>query len=293
VNLDKSNPFAPSAIGAEKRCVAWRPDSSDKLTQPLHWRKPRRVFVNSMSDLFHESFSFEYIAQCFAVMAKAYWHTYQVLTKRTERAIEFMKYAAGGNHVWSRSQMLSFPTWEISLALHGGRDIRWPLPNVWFGTSISTQADADANLPLLFQIPAAIRYVSAEPLIELVDFDRYGWLDPRSTCIACEIAYASGAGDDHGRKHTHDGIDWLIVGGESGPGARPCNVEWIRSIIAQCKAADVPVFVKQLGRQPIIDVRDDRTISGWRKRALADRKGGDIEEWPEDLRVRQFPEGSR
>jgi len=270
VNLDKSNPFAPSAIGAEKRCVAWRPDSSDKLTQPLHWRKPRRVFVNPMSDLFHELFSFEYIAQCFAVMAKAYWHTYQVLTKRTERAIEFMKYAAGGNHVWSRSQMLSFPTWEMSLALHGGRDIGWPLPNVWFGTSISTQADAYLNLPLLVQIPAAIRFVSLEPLLEHVWLGRFA-TPPNAT----------------------GPIDWVIVGGESGPGARPCNVEWIRSIIAQCKAADVPVFVKQLGRQPIIDVRDDRTISGWRKRALADRKGGDIEEWPEDLRVRQFPEGSR
>ena len=141
---------------------------------------------------------------------------------------------------------------------------------MWFGTSISTQADAYLNLPLLVQIPAAIRFVSLEPLLEHVGLGRFA-TPPNAT----------------------GPIDWVIVGGESGPGARPCNVEWIRSIIAQCKAADVPVFVKQLGRQPIIDVRDDRTISGWRKRALADRKGGDIEEWPEDLRVRQFPEGSR
>lgn len=320
----------------------------NQLTLPLKWKKPRRIFVDSMSDLFHEAFPFEYIAACFGVMAVTPWHTYQVLTKRPRRAGEFFAWAAA-----EAERKLS--EWRAGHpgrpAKHGPQDLvvhaaqthdsfereaygrmdliradgervtvpslhwptAWPLPNVWIGTSIAEQKDADTNIPHLLQVPAAVRFLSCEPLIGPVNFRWASWDDLRPNPrrmrqlppVERDGRLIAGAMNEL------DGLrmlDWVIVGGESGHGARPCNVEWIRSIVAQCKAAEVPVFVKQLGAQPVVrhhgwTDHDDPYVVGWpddvrfgtingrdARPLLRDRKGGDWEEWPEDLRVRQFPE---
>jgi len=271
----------------------------DKLDEPLHWRKPARVFVNSMSDLFFEEFSDEEIAAVFGVMAACPQHTFQVLTKRPERALEWFRWAASHqNSAWeicafeASDQIPPNPPKRFSEELIAPPDVpeAWPLPNVHIGVSVENQHYADERIPLLLQLPAAVRFVSYEPALGPVDFG----------------AWASLGGDDHGRdsragdvwRSVRRGIDWVIVGGESGPGARPFELAWARGVVQQCKAAGVPVFVKQLGAcasDPVngiagaaLRVPDDaKDLISLR---LKDRKGGAMEEWPEDLRVREFPE---
>jgi hypothetical protein len=145
-----------------------------------------------------------------------------------------------------------------------------PPANVWIGVSAETQARLDERVPLLLRIPARVRFVSAEPLLGPLDFASLRWPD----------ADGVAAGDSAG-------IDWLIVGGESGPGARPCDVAWIRSIVRQCADAGVACFVKQLGARPYLSPEHDGG-TGFNL-TLRDKKGGDPAEWPADLRVRQLP----
>lgn len=211
----------------------------DRLDEPLHWRKPRRVFVNSMSDLFHEDVPWEFIAHVFDVMEKAKQHTFQVLTKRPERMRDFVTI------IGSEAGRKSAP------------------PNVWLGVSVENQETADERIPLLLQTPA-VRFLSCEPLLEPINLGllRYCHKDGHETL-------------------GNPPIDWVIVGGESGPGARPMDLAWARSIVEQCRAANVPCFVKQLGSCPT-----DSHYGPFRPR---DRKGGDIEEFPADLRVREWP----
>lgn len=281
----------------------------DKLTEPLKWKKPRRIFVDSMSDLFHEAFAFEYIAAVFGIMAacadREMGHTFQVLTKRPERAIEFFNWLSmptdkdGNADDLHRKNVLHE---SVKFALGYDHPDRpavnvlrgWPLPNVWMGTSISTQADADKNVAVLLKIPAAVRFVSAEPLLGPIDFFCNDDVRGGSKSNVLQLADISDGAPSHDRA-----IHWVIAGGESGPGARPCDVEWIRSIVRQCKAAGVPCFVKQLGRFPQHDLGDghgDNRIRPLTKavtgRSLNDRKGGDPSEWPADLRVREWPEVS-
>lgn len=172
-----------------------------------------------------------------------------------------------------------------------------PPANVWVGTSVEDQTRADERIPALLDIPAKLRFLSVEPLLALVDLSM--WLP---NCDADGDTTAR-----HNYNHPDDSIHWVIVGGESGPRSRPCNVEWIRSIVRQCKQAGVPCFVKQLG-SVCVDSRLSDPMSkgaGWPPRmmtvpgiqwidrprlALKHPKGGDPDEWPEDLRVRQFPE---
>lgn len=258
-----------------------------RLDQPLRWRKPQRVFVNSMSDLFHEDVSFEFIDKVFAVMALAPQHTFQVLTKRPERMREYFA------DVGYRQEMIGIEAEHVSgldrfvYPAEPWRDTpinpRWtlPLPNVWLGVSVEDQKTADERIPLLLQTPAALRFISYEPAI--------GPLDMRAKCPPYYAAHLRS-----------DRIGWVIIGGESGPGARPFNIQWARDVIAQCKAAGVPVFMKQLGARPMRQF--DRSIDPISMLAegedeskvqleevLADRKGGDPAEWPEDLRVREWP----
>ena len=152
---------------------------------------------------------------------------------------------------------------------------RFPLPNVWLGVSVENQRVADERIPELLATPAAVRWLSCEPLLEHVDLR----LDEESLC---------GPGPDDSRRTRTgpNGLHWVIVGGESGPGARPCNVDWIRGIVQQCEAARVPVFVKQLGAYSQDDLVEG---TDWR-RVYRDRAGGDPAEWPASLRVRQYPE---
>lgn len=241
------------------------------LAEPLHWKKPRMVFVNSMSDLFHEDVPFEFIAAVFGVMAACPQHTFQVLTKRPQRAKDFFEWAdvnIGEPDYFARF-FDGTPVRQIYADGRAEPTSDWPLKNVWLGVSIATQPDADKNIPVLLKCPAAVRFVSAEPLIREV-FLQQNWINAL-LCQAC------------GTK----ALNWVIVGGESGAYARPCDVAWIRSIVEQCKAAAVPVFVKQLGSNS----QEQFGGSGALRPRLKSRniKGGDPSEWPEDLRVREFP----
>jgi protein gp37 len=151
-----------------------------------------------------------------------------------------------------------------------------PLANVWLGVSVEDQARADERIPLLLQTPSAVRFISAEPLL--------GSVDLRSGGDVTEVGYIDWLRGFDGSDPPIPRLDWVIVGGESGPGARPFHIEWARAIVTQCQAAHVPVFVKQLGADP----RDPHWDMGGMV-TLRDRKGGDPSEWPEDLRVREFP----
>lgn len=180
----------------------------EALEEPLRWKTPARVFVNSMSDLFHEDVPIKFISRVWLTMQLAPQHTFQILTKRPERMLAYMR---------------EFGHYE-------GK----PLPNVWLGVSAENQETADERIPLLLQTPAAVRFVSAEPLLGPVSF-RWAHWEPFNR--------------DRVINHL-DGLrrlDWVIAGGESGPGARPMHPEWARSIRDQCQAADVPFFFKQWG----------------------------------------------
>lgn len=153
-----------------------------------------------------------------------------------------------------------------------------PRPNVWIGTSAGTQESADRFIPHLLKVPAAVRFLSCEPLLGPVDLSAF-----------MGGPYASLPGDVV-EPNYNAGISWVIVGGESGPHARPCDVEWIRSIVRQCREAGVRCFVKQLGSRPeFAPGKAVRWATAGPTQALRDRKGGDMEEWPEDLRVREVP----
>ena len=185
------------------------------LGAPLGWRKPRTVFVCSMSDLFHPGVPFEFIDRVFAVMALTPQHHHLVLTKRPERAVEYMHqrdWSDAANYITDRFVR------RLDGAAYLAGEIVPPLPNVGFGVSISTQADADRDLPVLAQIPAAMRFISAEPLVARI-----------------ERLYLRG-------------IDWLIAGGESGPGARPMHPDSARSLRDQCVAGGVAFFFKGWGK---------------------------------------------
>lgn len=144
----------------------------EKLAGPSRWRRPRRIFVNSMSDLFHEGVPFEFIAAVFGVMAACPQHTFHVLTKRPERAVEFFKWAEGNNHSHPETICLHYSRAYTAAPANGA--YRWPLPNVWFGVSVEDQATADARIPLMLQCPAAVRWVSYEPALGPVDFAALG-----------------------------------------------------------------------------------------------------------------------
>lgn len=198
------------------------------LDQPLRWRKPRRVFVNSMSDLFHEELPDELIDLVFGVMAIAERHTFQILTKRPERMRAYMRDRDWGEAAnWALHQFAG----PLDGDMHLLGEIVPPLPNVHLGVSVEDQATADERIPILLDTPAAVRWISAEPLLGPVSLARRG-LEPVSFY------------------DTPRGLDWVVAGGESGPGARPCDLNWLRALRDQCDAAAVPFFLKQLGGWP-------------------------------------------
>lgn len=261
-----------------------------ELQTPLRRRKPTTYFVCSMSDLFHRDVPFEFIDRVFAVMALCPQHTFQVLTKRPERAAEYLgrltetRLASEVRAIVGRRACTVIEedddprsTENVMVRFRDG----W-LPNVWLGTSIENQATADERIPHLLKCPAVVRFISAEPLLGPVDlFESISAIQRR-----LGVGYVEASRIKHAGK-----IDWIIVGGESGPRARPTDVVWIRSIVAQCKAAGVPCFVKQLGARPI---QPDGLIIGNRERLpLVSAKGGNWDEWPEDLRVRELPAKGR
>lgn len=229
----------------------------EHLADPLKWRKPRRIFVNSMSDLFHESLTNEQIAAVFGVMAAAPHHTFQVLTKRSMRMREWFTWVEAdpvGSCIVPMSRCIGHARVELGNGtILGFKEPQWPLPNVWLGVSVEHQAAADERIPELLRTPAAVRFLSCEPLIGEVHLDLGRCDDPyhgpsewsisdnnMPWCNECDQERSFG----HWLR-CDDGIDWVIAGCESGPGARPAEVAWFRSLRDQCAAAKVPFFLKQ------------------------------------------------
>lgn len=197
--------------------LTFRPD---KLDLPRRWKQPKMIFVNSLSDLFHKDIPFEQLQQVFQVMNQCPQHVFQVLTKRHENLLELAPKL----------------TWT---------------PNIWMGVSVEDAENAK-RIDYLRQVPAAVRFISMEPLIGPIIVDK-----PLNL----------------------DGIAWVIVGGESGSGARPMNAAWALKIIHECQRQKIPVFMKQTGSV---------LAKEW---GLDDRKGGEITEWPKEFQIREMPGG--
>lgn len=222
-----------------------------RVREPLKWLKPKKIFVNSMSDLFHKDVPDEFLDRVFAVMALTPQHTYQVLTKRTERMREYMgdpatpHRVARGESAYRIAQDYPVSDTQVRNIITGAQwsaelPFEWPLPSVWAGTSVEDQQRANERIPHLQNTPAAVRFLSCEPLLERLNLTDL------------------------------EGIDWVIVGGETGPGARRMNPDWAREIRDNCKAAGVPFFMKQMsGREPI---PDDLMIREWPRGEVKDEE---------------------
>ncbi|MFC4506150.1 MULTISPECIES: DUF5131 family protein [Streptomyces] len=215
----------------------------DRLRLPMTWRTPRRVFLDSMSDLFHTDIPDHYIAQAFAVMALTPQHTYQVLTKRHGRMKTLLSrptfwhlVAKQGREHFTGCQQ----DWLAVGAMLGGE----PLPNVWLGVSVEDQKWADIRIPALLGTPAAVRFLSCEPLLGPVDLKRAVITRGSERGHGLTASFVHAAGCCENGLH---GIDWVITGGESGPRARPMHPQWARHLRDQCEWAGVPFFLKQWG----------------------------------------------
>jgi protein gp37 len=230
------------------------------LPIPLHWRKPRRIFVDSMSDLFHPSVPFEFIDRVFGVMALASWHTFQILSKRPERAAEYAATWGDGTKV----DRIALAANQIDFR-QGGLCER-PLGHVWIGTTVENQAAADKRIPELLKIPAVVRFVSCEPLLGEIDLNR--WLYSEHDRAGMDNQYLTPIGGNSRAK-----IGWVIAGGESGSNARPMHPNAPRSLRDQCDLAGTPFYFKQ----------------------LCDERGRKLpwESVPQDLQIREFPQNVR
>jgi protein gp37 len=215
------------------------------LDQPLRWKKPRKIFVCVHGDLFHESVPDEWLDKVFAVMLLASQHAFQVLTKRPERAREYLTKLFVEVDEWDRIEQAALHLGAtVDQAVDAGNLFDKPLPNVWLGTSISDQASADLRIPQLLACPAAVRFVSAEPLLGPVDMTEVAVARPDLHASSIIDVLRGTGGFTHDPKGR---IDWVIVGGESGPHARPMHPDWARSLRDQCAAAGVPFLFKQWG----------------------------------------------
>lgn len=199
----------------------------DRLKIPFSWKKPQRIFVNSMSDLFHKDVPDEFILRVFKMMSKCDWHTFLVLTKRPERMNNFMGF------YWNETNS---PT----------------INNIWLGVSVENQKTADERIPILLNTSAAIRFVSYEPALELVNLEAY----------LREIISGSYINDKWVSAIEVPKLDWIICGGESGYNARPFNPQWARQLLSQCRIAGIKFFMKQIDKKTPI---------------------------PDDLMIREFP----
>jgi protein gp37 len=234
------------------------------LTQPLRWKKPRMIFPGSMTDLFGDFVTDDTIDRIFAVMALCRQHTFQVLTKRPERMRDYVSEI--DRPVWIMERMMQIdPNYaRNNPCAHNGRDgdEPWaPIHNVWLGVSVEDQKTADERIPLLLDTPAAIRFISAEPLLGPID------LHPKADDTYQQLSnwYGPDGFDPTGSQptitrlgHYFPRLDWVIAGGESGPGARPSHPDWFRSLRDQCAAAGTAFLFKQWGEYlPVLDRDND------------------------------------
>ena len=244
----------------------WGKGKPRRRTSPGNWRKPhvwnraaqgkpKSVFP-SLCDVYDSEVPIDLFVAFLRVIFATPNLRWLLLTKRTD--LHFIR-------LWEAMNLLIRNYDEHSL--FGQWLTKWregvPPQNVWVGASVENQAMADRRIPELLEIPAVKRFLSVEPMLERID-----------------LQYAALTGAES--LQSRGGIDWVFFGGESGPGARPCYLQWIRDGVRQCQLAGVKVFVKQLGAFPVMG-RDDAHI-------VRDKKGGDMSEWPEDLRVREMPE---
>jgi protein gp37 len=243
--------------------VTLRPE---RLDQPMRWKRPRRIFVNSMSDLFHDDIPDEYIAKVFAAMALAPQHTFQLLTKRHGRMRSLLS-------KWTFSGRVAFAMEDLDPArTSAGWEAEdwWPLRNVWLGVSVENQQWADIRIPALLGTPAAVRWISAEPLLgPIVLNDDWIGADPY--------------------RRDEPSLSWAVVGGESGPGARPMHPQWARDLRDQCTAAGVAYLYKQSGQYaPVADkprpgdqwLAVDGATADWKPGDGHVRHGGGDFLWP-------------
>jgi protein gp37 len=218
------------------------------LLAPLRWKKPRRIFVCSMTDLFADFVSDEFIDRMFAVMALTPQHTYQVLTKRPQRMREYC-HTLGGHHESDRvslamKKLHAETGYGANGAWYTAGDQGWHFANIWLGTSCEDQKAADARIPHLLATPAAIRFLSCEPLLGPIDLAH---VKEVYVGESFQIFNALDHPDTLNKGRCRQGIDWVIAGGESGPHARPMHPDWARLLRDQCAAADIPFFFKQWG----------------------------------------------
>ncbi len=249
------------------------------LAEPLSWHGPLEIFVNSMSDLFHKELDDQEIASVFGVMAERQDLLFQVLTKREDRLLDWYAKLEGAVASCVAPAQTVYCLIAAQRALGVCSDViglrqptaPWPLPNVAIGVSAETQHYADLRWEKLSQVPAVLRWISMEPLLGPITMRRWATLP-----------------------------DWIVVGGESGPGSRPCEVSWIEDLVRECQQLGVKVFVKQVGRRPLIR---QNYITQWASSVTAKCwsaqyldlfegrtkhiKGGDPAEWPGHLRIRE------
>lgn len=310
LNRDRFGTGLPFDVKSES-LVRWGLDE-EALQSVLRRKKPATIFWCDMTDLFHERVPDEWLDRCFAVMALTPHLRHLVLTKRPERMFPWFS-SSPWDELRIRRMFTAamvgqprglIPHFKTALSAFG-----WPLPNVAFGTSVSNQDDADRNIPHLIATPAALRFISLEPQVEAVDlenvdfwsfYERLGTLKPRTSndpmLIFDALRGHMKGPDDVGLTK----LDVIIIGGESGPKARPFDPAWARSTIAQCEAAGVVAMVKQLGANVHVHDTADMPYDIWRgwdsdhagepwppngvHMRLINSHGADPSEWPEDLR---------
>lgn len=237
------------------------------MFQPMHWKNPRKIFVNSMGDMFRDAVPFTQLDRQFAVFALCQQHTFQILTKYDDRMLEYYtKHFKIFNIAGVAAQMVKDGDYFHDKILDDYKRAGDVLPNVWTGVTIENQKMANKRIVNLMQIPAALRWVSMEPMLEDIDFKKVPiekwWYPPMTE----EQIF----NNEHFK---YNKLGWVVIGAESGKNRRRCNVDDVRNVLTQCKAANVPVMVKQLD--------------------LDGRLSRDPSEWPEDLRVQEFPEVKR
>lgn len=286
VSAGCTNCYAENLMDTRYGKVKWGDNGTRVIkkdwSEPRKWNKlaaaageRHRVFCASLADVFEDRPEFVAPrARLFELIAATPHLDWLLLTKRPQNIIR----------LWPGTGSVPAKTIEV-----GGHAV---LPNVWLGTSVENQATADERIPHLLRVPAAVRFLSVEPLLGAVSLNALGTgcvlevVGQRTKPVIIDCLSGNAMNDQREWRR----IDWVIVGGESGAKARPCDIAWVRSIVEQCKAANVPCFVKQLGSRPLFDPPSEkRRQLGSYLHNINDRKGGHMAEWPEDLRVRELP----